>query len=77
MATIRDLNTSILDMPDDEAFALIRYIRHRRLIMPDRTRQYLATKREKAVKKEKAIVNVLQAMSQEDRLKLINMLEES
>jgi hypothetical protein len=77
MTTILSLNQSISQMDEPTALTLIRGVRQRRLIMPEKTRQYMAAKREKSAKKEKAVVNVLQAMSQEDRLKLIKMLEDS
>ena len=77
MTTIHSLNKSISDMPEDEAIILVRELRRRRFIVPERKREVIATKREGKKVAEKKIVNVLQAMSSEDRAALIKMLEES
>ena len=77
MATIHDLQKSISQMNDEEAMFLIKNIRKVRLIVPERKREVLAKKRDSKIKTAKQTVDLFQRMSQEDRDKLIKILEDS
>ena len=71
MATILDLNTSILQMPDSEAFELIKNIRFDRRVVKK------TTMRKKSVKKPARTIDLksmLTTMSEDARMKLIKEL---
>jgi hypothetical protein len=76
MSTIHHLNQSISHMSDEQALILLRTLRKSRFIMPERRVAVVKAKREATSAKDKRIVNVLQAMSSEDRAALIAQLEE-
>jgi len=71
MATILDLNTSILQMPDSEAFELIKSIRFDRRIIKK------TTMRKKSAKKPSKTIDLksmMGALSDDARLKLLKEL---
>jgi hypothetical protein len=63
-------------MTNEQAILVIQKIRKDRFVVPERRVAVIKTKREASVTKEKRIVNVLQAMSPEQRAELIKMLED-
>lgn len=71
MATIQDLKPSILELPNEEAFELIRQIRFLRRQPPQKAK----TKVTKSPKKEVDLKSLVRGMSEEDRLKLLEQLE--
>ena len=77
MTTIHSLHQSLTNMSDEQAMILLRKVRKDRFIVPARRIEVVKSKRAETASSNKRIVNVLQAMSQEDRDKLIKMLEES
>jgi hypothetical protein len=76
VATIHSLNQSITQMTNDQAILIIQKIRIDRFVIPERRVAIVKAKGIASVAKEKRIVNVLQAMSPEQRADLIKMLEE-
>ena len=76
MATIHSLNLSISQMTDDQALSLVRTIRKNRHIIPEKRKAVVAKTRETKAKSSQRTVDLLSAMSREDRLALIKMLEE-
>ena len=71
MATIHDLKKSILELPDEEAFELIKEVRFARRQPPKK-----ATKSgKKRSPKKLDIKGMMQSMSEEQRNKLIAELE--
>ena len=76
MATIHSLNQSITQMTSEQAILIIQKIRKDRFVIPERRIAIIKTKSEASKAKEKRIVNVLQAMSPEQRAELIKSLEE-
>jgi hypothetical protein len=73
MATLSDLRTSISQMPDEEAFELIKQVRFLRRQIPPKKQRKSSTKR----KPSKPIdpLGAVKKMSEEERIKLINQLE--
>ncbi len=76
MATIHSLNTSISQMTFDEAILLVRDIRRKRYIIPERRREVVSNKKVAKAKANTITINALESMSKEDREALIKMLEE-
>ena len=72
MATIHDLNVSILSMSDEDAFELIKSIRFDRRVIKKKTKARAKTKGKKsATVNLKSLVN---GMSEEARMKLLTEL---
>jgi hypothetical protein len=63
-------------MTNEQAILIIQKIRNDRFIIPERRIAVVKAKGIASAAKEKRIVNVLQAMSPEQRAELIKMLEE-
>jgi hypothetical protein len=71
MATIHDLKQSILELPDEEAFELIKNVRFLRRQIPKKTKG--STKKRSPKKLD--IKSMMKEMSPEQRQKLIDELE--
>lgn len=71
MATIHDLNTSILEMPDEEGFELIKSIRFERRQVPKKRSRTSSKK----PAKQRSVKSLLSGLDEDARLKLIAELE--
>ncbi len=72
MATIHDLKKSILELPDEEAFELIKEVRFERRQPPKKATKTTGKKRSP---KKLDIKGMMQSMTEEQRNKLITELE--
>jgi hypothetical protein len=72
MATIHDLKKSILELPDEEAFELIKEVRFKRRQAPKKAKKGTP----KRSPRKLDIKSMVQTMSEEQRQKLISELED-